>query len=570
MRSTSRSLWPLVVCLAAALVYLNSLPNGFALDDLPLVRDNNRIESLGELPRLLVSPYWPNDGGASGLYRPVTMATFAINRSLAGGEPVWFHTVNLLLHALASLLAWYAACAAGLRRGGALLAAMLFALHPLHTEAVANITGRAELLAAVWVLAAWLCHRRAGAWWRAAAALCYLLALLSKENAVLAPLLFLLDDRLRGERAPSRMGGTLFAYGAAFAAGVLLRLQALGGLRGAETAAFIDNPPAFAGIAVRLATAAWVQVKYAWLFVWPARLSSDYSYDAIPVVQSALDPRLWCGLLWIAALIGLFVIGCKRARPVAIGAAIWILFFLPGANLLFSAGTVMAERLSYLPILGGCFLAGELAGRTSKQPKKVLVAIAIVILSAMAVRTAWRNPVWRDNATLALHDVQVMPRSAKLQAGAGIALHARGERDAAESAYRQALEIYPDYAQIHYNLGELLLSRGQRDEAIEHLVRAAAIAPHNPRPHKTLAPLLEQAGRVEDALASYEAGSRIDPWDLSFRYNYGRLLLASGMRDEARRVLTELAREDPRGKVGRQAVSLLSHIREEREALGSL
>jgi len=566
MRSTSRSLWPLLVCLAATLIYLSSLPNGFALDDLPLVRDNNRIESLAELPRLLVSPYWPHDGGASGLYRPVTMASFAIDRSLAGAEPLWFHTVNLLLHALASLLVWQAACSAGLRRGGALLAAMLFALHPLHTEAVANITGRAELLAAVWVLAAWLCHRRGTAWWRAAAALCYLLALLSKENAALAPLLFLLDDRLRGERASSSMGGTVLAYGAAFGAGMLLRLQALGGLRGAETVAFIDNPPAFGGMSARLATAVWVQAKYAWLFVWPARLSSDYSHDAIPVVQSALDPRLWCGLLWIAALIALLVIGCRRSRPVALGAAIWILFFLPGANLLFPAGTVMAERLSYLPILGGCLLAGEMAGRAGSRHKKALIAIAIVILGAMALRTAWRNPVWKNNAALALHDVQVMPRSAKLQAGAGIVLHARGEQEAAEAAYREALGIYPGYAQIHYNLGELLLSRGQRSEAIEHFIRAADIAPHNPRPYKTLAPLLERSGRVEDALAAYQPGSRIDPADFSFRFNYGRLLLAAGMRDEAERVLYELIRDDPRGRAGKRALSLLSQAPEERAA----
>jgi len=567
MRSTSRWLWPLVVFLAAALVYLNSLPNGFALDDLPLVRDNQSIASLSQLPHVLVSPYWPHDGGASGLYRPVVMATFAIDRSLAGAEPLWFHAVNLLLHALASLLVWQAACLAGLRRGGALFAALLFALHPLHTEAVANITGRAELLAAVLVLAAWLCHRRNGAWWKVAAAACYMLALLSKENAVLAPLLFLLDDRLRDERTSSPMGGALIAYGAAFGAGMLLRLQALGGLRGAETVAYIDNPAAFGGIATRLATAVWVQVKYAWLFIWPARLSSDYSFDAIPVVRAVLDPRLWCGLLFVVALIGLLVIGCKRSRPIALGAAIWILFFLPGANLLFPAGTVMAERLSYLPSLGGCLLLGALASRVGKQKSAALVAIAAVILVAMAVRTTWRNPVWRDNGTLALHDAQVMPRSAKLQAGAGIALHARGDRAAAEPFYREALSIYPDYAQIHYNLGELLVSEKRPDEAIGHLDRAATISPHNPRSHKSLAPLLEKTGRIEDALAAYEAGSRLDPSDLSFRYNYGRLLLASGRRDEARRILSELARQDPRGKVGRQALSLLSRDLAEGEAL---
>jgi len=349
-------------------------------------------------------------------------------------------------------------------------------------------------------------------------------------------------------------------------AGVLLRIVALGGLRGAETVAFIDNPPIAGGLFARLATALWVQVKYAWLFVWPARLSSDYSFDAIPVVTSALDPRLWLGLLWLAALICLLVIGCKRARPAALGAAIWILFFLPSSNLLFPAGTLMAERLSYLPILGGCLVAGTLTGLASERRKKALVAAAIVVLGAMAVRTVVRNPVWADNKSLALHDVRVMPNSAKLQAGAGIQHYLAKDNEAAEAAFREALAIYPDYAQVHYNLGVLLKAGTERGEAIEHLVKAAELSPFNPRPHKMLAPLFEQQGRLQDALRAYEAGSRLDPADLIFRYEHARLLLSAGRRDEAERILAGLAREDPRGRVGRQALNLLSRIRAEREA----
>jgi tetratricopeptide (TPR) repeat protein len=482
-----------LIVLAAVVVYSNSLWNGFALDDVPLVRDNPQIESRADLPRLLLSPYWPREGEASGLYRPLTIISYALNRALAGGSPVWYHAGNVALHALASLLAWYAASRAGLQRGAALLAALLFAVHPLHTEAVANIVGRAELLAAVCVLAAWLLHTKAidsatagaGTGWSAASGFCYLLGLLSKENAILAPLLFLLDDRLRGGRRVR----PYVAYGAALAIGLVLRTMALGGLRGAENIAFIDNPPAFYGVGVRLATAAWVQVKYAWLFVWPSKLSSDYSYDAIPNVQEALDPRLWAGLLWPVALAALAIWGCKHSRPVALGTAVWILFMIPGSNLLFPAGTLMAERLSYLPSLGGCLLIGWLAHVTASRVRStdgLVIGVSLAILIALSLRTMWRNPVWKDNSTLALHDVRIMPRSAKLHAGAGIVLHDRGETADAEAAYRSALEIYPDYAQIHYNLGELLQRQSRSSEAVEHLIRAATLSPHNPRPFKAL------------------------------------------------------------------------------------
>ncbi len=484
MPPTSKSvLWPLLIVAVAVAVYSNSIPNGFALDDVPLVRDNEQLDSLSKIPQLLTSPYWPEEGGSSGLFRPVTMISYALNRALGGGSPFSFHAGNVLLHALVSLLAWYCALHAGLERGAALLAAMLFAVHPLHTEAVANITGRAELLAALFVLAAWLFHRSAG--WIAAAGACYLLALLSKENAILAPLLFLLDDRLRNIRGVRRY----IAYGVALAAGLLMRIVALGGWRGAETIAFIDNPPAFFGAGVRMATAAWVQLKYGWLFLWPLKLSSDYSYDAIPVVQSALDPRWWAGMLWLVALVALAIVGYMRSRPVALGAAAWILFMLPASNLLFASGTLMAERLGYLPSLGGCLLVGWLAHFAFSRWRRaggLVLGISLAMPIACSMRTVWRNPVWKDNSTLALHDARVMPRSAKLHAGAGIALHDRGDVVEAEAAYRRALEIYPDYAQIHYNLGTLLQGQSRNGEAVEHLIKAAMISPHNPRPFRAL------------------------------------------------------------------------------------
>jgi tetratricopeptide (TPR) repeat protein len=295
-----------------------------------------------------------------------------------------------------------------------------------------------------------------------------------------------------------------------------LRIVALGGVRGAEAVAFIDNPPAFFGAGVRLATAAWVQLKYGLLFLWPAKLSSDYSYDAIPVVQAISDPRLWAGVIWLAALAALCIAGYRRSRPVALGAAVWILFMIPASNLLFPSGTVMAERLAYLPLLGGCLLVGWLARHAFlrwRRAAALVVALSLLLLAACSLRTVWRNPVWMDNATLALHDARVMPRSAKLHAGAGIVLHDRGEAAEAEAAYRRALEIYPDYAQIHYNLGMLLRLQSRNTEAVEHLIRAATISPHNPRPFKALERLAREdpdgpAGMRAREMLERSAGGR--------------------------------------------------------------
>lgn len=512
---------PVVVAAAAALVYANSLGNGFALDDVPLVQNDPRIRSLAGLPRLLLEPYWHEEGPAAGLYRPLATASFALNRALLGAGPAGFHAVNVLAHAAVSVLVWSASRSTGTGRLASLFAGLLFALHPIHTETVANVAGRAELLAAAGVLAAFLLHaraRREEAGRRrilsgTAAAAFYFCALLSKETAILAPLLFALDDALTRRRACGRRGGrspgaAYAGYAVALGVGLLLRSQALGGLRGAETTIFLDNPAAFEGTGRRVATALWVLARYAGLLVWPARLCSDYSYDAVPPVRSAADPRLWAGLAILLLLLAAAG-GARRAgRPVAIGAACFLLFFLPASNLLFPAGVLMAERLAYLPSAGACLGAGHalslLAGegrrpRTGSFRGRAAIALAAALLAAFGARTWARNPVWKDNATLALNDVEVMPRSAKLQAGAGIALHERGLLERAEARYREAIRIYPDYAQIRYNLAVLLLARGRTMEAAGELARAAVLAPSNERPRQLLLELLARGDASQAA-----------------------------------------------------------------------
>jgi tetratricopeptide (TPR) repeat protein len=423
-------------------------------------------------------------------------------------------------------------------------------------EAVANVAGRAELLAAGFALASWLAHRRAQP---LLAAPLYLLAVLSKEGAVLAPALFLLDDlHRRGDRQRPRWAAYA-GYGAALATALILRGAALRGLRGAEDAVLMDNPAAFASAPVRIATGLWVLAKDVFLTVWPQRLVSDYSLDAIPLVRSVSDPRLLAGIAALTLVVGTALLGWRRSRPLLLGASAFLLFLLPASNLLFPAGTLMAERLLYLPSFGACLIAGHLGADLARRGKPALVAtvaLAALLVAAGAARTWVRIPAWKDSATLALTDVKRQPRSAKLQAGAGIALHASERHEEAEAAYREALAIWPDYAQIHYNLALLLDRRGAGDEAIAHLLQAGRLAPNNPQPFKLLAPRLERLERTEEALLAYAAGAAADPRDLPFRFNYGRALLAGGRTHEAVAVLDTLARQDAAGLVGTLAAAL--------------
>jgi tetratricopeptide (TPR) repeat protein len=485
--------WPLAVAACAVLVHLGALANGFTLDDVPLVRDNPAIASLSGVPRLLVSPYWVVPGEHYGLYRPLTVVSLALNRAVLGPGPFGFHLVNVLLHAAVAALAWFALRRAGTHYGTALAGGLLFAVHPIHAEAVANVAGRAELLAAAFSIGAWLAHG-AGARGRWGAAALYLGAALSKESTLAAPLLFAADDAL-GEKPRRFTIARYLPYAAAAAVALALRAAALGSHQAAEATIALDNPAAGAGTLPRVLTALWVQVRYLALCVWPRQLSSDYSFDAIPTVRTLADPRALAGLVFAAAFVAALVCGFRRSPVVARSALIWSVFMLASSNLLFPAGTLMAERLAYLPSLGFCLLAGHLGaglaarGRAARVAAVGASAVAIALLST---RTWARVPAWKDNLTLATTDVATYPRSAKLQAGAGICLEEAGRDAEAETHLRHAVEIDPTYAQMHYNLGVLLARRGATDEAIVHFRRAIELVPDNPMPRRALADLMRR------------------------------------------------------------------------------
>jgi tetratricopeptide (TPR) repeat protein len=502
--------WPLFCALVAVLAHWRALGNGFALDDVRLVESNPAIVSLAHVPKLFLEPYWNVAGENYGLYRPLTVASLSVNRALLGTGPFGFHLVNLLLHAAVAALAWLTLRRAGTYYGTALLGGLLFAVLPVHTEAVANVAGRAELLAALFVLAAWLAHRRASeegasaGRWRLGAAWLYFAAILSKESAVLAPVLFFADDALRGREAAPRRGRLLAGYAMALAAMLALRALALGVHQSAAATIPLDNPAAAAGWWPRVLTAVWVQLKFALLCLAPRQLVSDYSFDAIPVAYSLADPRALGGVAFLAALVAAAAWGWRRSRPVALAVLVWVVFFLPSANLLFPAGTIMAERLAYLPSLGLCLAIGHLgaAFATREGPatamrarRVVVVALAAVVILGFAARTWVRIPDWKSNLRLALADVATMPRSAKLQAGAGMFLEDVGRVAEAEEHLRRAVKIFPEYAQMHYNLAVLLVRRGAREEAEAHLRRAIELAPGNPLPRRLLDQLIHSAGR---------------------------------------------------------------------------
>jgi len=391
----------LAVAACALVVYTGALWNTFAFDDVYIVVLNPFVREPGAWWRAFAEPYWA--GNLTGtLYRPLTVASFALDWLLDG--PVWFHAVNMLWHAGASVaVAVLARRWAGWQAG--LAAGVLFAVHPVHVEAVANVVGRNELMAACFtLLALYAALERQSVVWCATA---FALGLLSKENAVVTPAL-VVWAWLLGIGRPERRKMAAFVaswalVGAAYGA---VRWAVLHPYAGWEAVA-----PVFKGespVTVRL-TALAALADVVRLLLFPLHLRADYSPIERTAVHSAFDLRFLLGLALLLGWAALVRLAWRRGRRIEALGLGWIgIAYLPVANLLFPVGILVAERTLYLPSGGLAVALGALL--RDLQPRRLAVALGIVLVLGGA-RTALRVPIWRNDRTVALSMLRDAPWS---------------------------------------------------------------------------------------------------------------------------------------------------------------
>ena len=417
----------------AAVVYLGALWNGFALDDVSIIALNPRVHQWAGLWQAFREPYWPVALGAA-MYRPLAIASYALDWQ--SGPVAWMHAVNLLWHAGVSV------AVAGLVRRwtgsaeGALLAGLVFAVHPLHVEAVANIVGRADLMCALFaLLSVYAALVRDRLWWSLAA---LALGLLSKESAAIVPAL-IVWGWIVGIGRPDR--NRRWAYVASWvalgAAYLLVRWSILH-----PYARLLLLAPAFVdagSLNVRL-TAVAALADVARLLVFPLTLRVDYSPTERTLVTTPLDARFALGLVCIVVWAGLLSLAWRRSRRVEAFGLGWIaIAFLPVANLLFPTGVLVAERTLYLPSIGLAIAAG--AWLKDLPVRRLALLVGTVVLAGGA-RTALRVPIWQNSRTVTLSVLEDSPRSFSGPARmVGIYLAERRPEDALE-AFRVSTRIY--------------------------------------------------------------------------------------------------------------------------------
>ncbi|XP_026971691.1 protein O-mannosyl-transferase TMTC4 isoform X5 [Sagmatias obliquidens] len=509
-------------------------------------------------------------------YRPLTVLVFRMNCYLSGGfHPLSFHVVNILLHSGISILLVdvFSVLFGGLQytsKGrrlnlaprSSLLAALLFAVHPVHTECVAAVVGCADLLAALFFLLSFLGYCKAlretnkegtqSMFWVLLSILLGAVAMLCKEqgitvlglNAVFDILVIGKLNVLELVRKVLHKDRSLENTGVLRTEGLLFRMSllALGGtgvlyvrwkIMGTGPPAFteVDNPASFASsMLVRAINYNYYYSLNAWLLLCPWWLCFDWSMGCIPLIKSVGDWRVIAlAALWFC-LIGLICQAlCSedshKRRILTLGLGLLIIPFLPASNLFFRVGFVVAERVLYLPSAGYCMLLtfgfGVLSKHTKK--KKLIAAFVLGILFINTLRCVIRSGEWRNEEQLFRSALSVCPLNAKVHYNVGKNLADKGNQTAAIRYYREAVRLNPKYVHAMNNLGNILKERNELQEAEELLSLAVQIQPDFAAAWMNLGIVQNSLKRFQAAEQSYRTAIKHRRKYPDCYYNLGRL-----------------------------------------------
>ncbi|CAJ0599022.1 unnamed protein product [Cylicocyclus nassatus] len=479
----------ILVFTTAILLFSNTFTADFVYDDSQAILTNPVVTGRVGAARAWTLDFWGNPlmKASHKSYRPLTTLSFRLNAALFGLRPFSFHLTNVILHAIASCLVLQIVEELNFfnkNREAAIFASLLFAVHPIHCEAVAGVVGRADILSAIAVITGILVYKHNENLLIAAASAAT--AIFFKETGIMLLPMLACITLLNYKKKPTRLRKVIFGLLSSF----IILATTRHAINGFEKPSFSksDNPVAhLPSFLVRTLTFLYLPIFHLNLMIDPRELSFDWSMDSIPLVTSATEPRALfttafyftllaiayklariCGLLNIIRDL-LFPTGAKArilrtnaimkgneesARSVLLALSFLILPHLPSSNLLCYVGFVAAERILYLPSVGYCILLGMLyKSCCSRLGKTLTISFAVLVLTMLGTRTYQRNLDWKNEESLYKSALTVNPPKAYSNLGRVYAAQLRF--DEAETAYKNALRHRPNMADTWYNLGVL-------------------------------------------------------------------------------------------------------------------
>jgi len=528
-----------LIAVATLVVLAPTLRNTFVYDDHATLLGNRTIDHLTrDTVATLFGGFHLND------YYPVFYLSLAIDRAIWNMRPLGFHLTNLVLHVLNVCLVYVLVFRLADRDedavGGAtrpnrwllaVIAALLFAVHPNHVEPVAWITGRKVLLACLWGLLAVHCYLTAltdqgRRWpWLGAGCLCAALACMSNVYAVVVPALVVLIDRVYGRRSWWRAACVNWPFG----------LVALGAaaLKVASRTGGVARDSQFASRAEWL----WTTISLYWdnvrsLFV-PSGRNILYVND---VIRSPGETAFLAGLAAMGVTVGL--LWAMRRRRLSMVGLLWFLLALAPTSQVARHHIFRADRYLYFPGVGACLLAGLVLATMWSWPRRWLwrgpvVILFLIAFLAFAGASRDRSHDWRDDRTLWQASLEQEERNADAHQSLGCALMRHDENEQALLHLERCIELRPLHVDAHNTLSALMLKMGQTDRAVRHGRLAVQIRPEQAEPKFSLGLALRASGECVEALARLETGLKQKPNDIGARFYRAEVLAELGRDAQA-------------------------------------
>jgi Flp pilus assembly protein TadD len=513
---------PAAVVAVAVAANLNLLSNGFVYDDGSQILHNPWLRDPSSIPKILSSNVWGFMGsdGISNYYRPlmhlVNMACFRLFELNALG----YHLASLFAHAICTFLVWLITSRLGFRPLAAFWTGLLFAIHPIHTEAVAWIAANNELIYSAFALTAFYLHIRGVRRW---AAVLLLPALLMKETAIVLIPLAAAWEFHREPRLKSLL--RVWPYAIPLAIYFPMRFHALGGLT------MVSNPFILTP-AQQLYSTFYLLGKYLWKLLDPLPFNIFYVFYAI---ESPTDWRFLAGLAATTALIVLGYALWRRGSTLWM-APVWILApLLPVLWIQHVGENVFTERYLYLPSIGFCWLVAAMLVRIPQTIARVPVAaiLGATLVSWYASTTFDRNTDWHDDVYLYEKTLVTSPESTIIRGNLAQAYMAGDQPERALMLFRRVVREKPLNPAVQVSFGTTLAKLGKYEEARRAFERARALRPDLAIPWFNLGLVSEMEGKVDEAVIDYRTALRLSPRHAEAHQNLGMILLRQGKLDEA-------------------------------------
>jgi len=497
-----------ILAVVTAVAFLPSLTNGFVnRDDPAYVTDNLDIRGIGvgNLAWIFSSVYVNH-------YLPVTMLTYMAEYGLFGLDPRGYHAVSLLIHVINVLLVFAVFYGLSKNLFVAAATALLFGIHPLRVEAVAWIAERKEVLSAFFYLASllfYMTHRkRGGKKFYVLSLAALLVSLLSKTMSVSQPFVLILMDYLTGRKIDKKSlveKLPFFVISAAFAAVAFLTVERF------------NDPFSGFNFVQRMLVPAWAVVFYLAKFFAPFNLCASYFPPVHPDAGVTLA-LIGAGVACVGIAVAV-IVSRRFTRKTVFGAIFFIVTLLPVLQIVNSGGLVaVADRYTYIPIIGVAFLAAEglaylLRAMEKNRAGAAALYGALIVFSAALLFLTWnRCGVWKDSLTLWNEIVAKSPPAAQAFIGRGGAYRDKGAYELAVADFNRALELDPANGGAYFHRGYVYCAfLGQIDAGLADLRRAVVLSPGLPDAWNALGIAEGAKGGYEQAIADFDRALSLKP-----------------------------------------------------------